>query len=119
MCTTTFLNSPDKLAIWRDGIYVLLAVEMREAATQKKQQSSINRWRHKRDKCQSSPLEYFQPLSLQQKATMARTKQTARRSTGSKAPLKQLATKAARKAMPNAGGVKKPHRYRPGTVAVS
>jgi len=50
---------------------------------------------------------------------MARTKQTARRSTGGEAPRKQLATKAARKAAPCAGGVKKPHRYRPGTVAVS
>ena len=49
---------------------------------------------------------------------MARTKQTARRSSGGKAPRKHLATKAARKAMPTAGGVKKPHRYRPGTVAV-
>ncbi|KAJ6487591.1 histone 3 [Mycena sanguinolenta] len=74
---------------------------------------------------------------------MARTKQTARKSTGGsssssptiidhfltfsfsflltgKAPRKQLATKAARKtAQPGAtGGVKKPHRFRPGTVAL-
>ncbi|TPX61695.1 hypothetical protein PhCBS80983_g00932 [Powellomyces hirtus] len=51
---------------------------------------------------------------------MARTKQTARKSTGGKAPRKQLATKAARKSAPNpsSGGVKKPHRYRPGTVAL-
>jgi hypothetical protein len=91
---------------------------------------------------------------------MARTKQTARKSTGGKcvaergtrisrerrrragrvrgatmrralrasprasplpltrAPRKQLATKAARKNAPAAGGVKKPHRYRPGTVAL-
>ncbi|KAF3859730.1 hypothetical protein F7725_022129 [Dissostichus mawsoni] len=49
--------------------------------------------------------------------TMARTKQTARKSTGGKAPRKQLATKAARKSAP-ATGVKKPHRYRPGTVAL-
>ena len=48
---------------------------------------------------------------------MARTKQTARKSTGGKAPRKQLATKAARKAQP-VGGVKKPHRFRPGTVAL-
>jgi histone H3 len=34
------------------------------------------------------------------------------------APRKQLATKAARKSAPAAGGVKKPHRYRPGTVAL-
>ncbi|KAG6872231.1 histone H3 [Termitomyces sp. Mi166 len=39
---------------------------------------------------------------------MARTKQTARKSTGGKAPRKQSAT----------GGVKKPHRFRPGTVAL-
>ena len=49
---------------------------------------------------------------------MARTKQTARKSTGGKAPRKALATKAARKSKPNAGGVKKPHRFRPGTVAL-
>ena len=49
---------------------------------------------------------------------MARTKQTARRSTGGKAPRKQLATKAARKSAPPTGGCKKPHRYRPGTVAL-
>ncbi|KAL4853697.1 histone H3 [Chlorella vulgaris] len=53
-----------------------------------------------------------------QHATMARTKQTARKSTGGKAPRKQLATKAARKSAPATGGVKKPHRYRPGTVAL-
>uniref|UniRef100_A0AAQ4RNK7 Core Histone H2A/H2B/H3 domain-containing protein n=2 Tax=Gasterosteus aculeatus aculeatus TaxID=481459 RepID=A0AAQ4RNK7_GASAC len=35
-----------------------------------------------------------------------------------KAPRKQLATKAARKSAPATGGVKKPHRYRPGTVAL-
>jgi hypothetical protein len=29
---------------------------------------------------------------------------------------KQLATKAARKSAPATGGVKKPHRYRPGNV---
>ncbi|KAI0728046.1 histone 3 [Fomitopsis betulina] len=52
---------------------------------------------------------------------MARTKQTARKSTGGKAPRKQLAAKSARKtaAAANAtGGVKKPHRFRPGTVAL-
>ncbi|CDO74419.1 hypothetical protein BN946_scf184867.g17 [Trametes cinnabarina] len=76
---------------------------------------------------------------------MARTKQTARKSTGGwyhfdhiacitgyeqsklmnihllgKAPRKQLATKAARKTAtaPATGGVKKPHRFRPGTVAL-
>ena len=50
---------------------------------------------------------------------MARTKQTARKSTtGSKAPRKQIPTKAARKTAPAMGGIKKPHRYRPGTVAL-
>ncbi|KAI0290420.1 histone H3 [Multifurca ochricompacta] len=52
---------------------------------------------------------------------MARTKQTARKSTGGKAPRKQLAAKSsARKTSAAAvtGGVKKPHRFRPGTVAL-
>jgi histone H3 len=49
---------------------------------------------------------------------MARTKQTARKSSGGKAPRKNLATKAARMSAPTSGGVKKPHRYRPGTVAL-
>eukprot|EP01099_Mayorella_cantabrigiensis_P005500 TRINITY_DN4440_c0_g3_i1.p1 TRINITY_DN4440_c0_g3~~TRINITY_DN4440_c0_g3_i1.p1 ORF type:complete len:155 (+),score=58.86 TRINITY_DN4440_c0_g3_i1:46-465(+) len=52
---------------------------------------------------------------------MARTKQTARKSTGGKAPRKQVASKAARKtatSAPSVGGVKKPHRFRPGTVAL-
>ncbi|KAF8682775.1 protein heterodimerization [Rhizoctonia solani] len=45
--------------------------------------------------------------------------QTARKSTGGKAPRKQLATKQARKSAPQTtGGVKKPHRFRPGTVAL-
>eukprot|EP01083_Nonionella_stella_P166644 557752_1 len=43
---------------------------------------------------------------------MARTRQTARKSTGGKAPRRQLASKAARKSAPTAGGVRKPHRYR-------
>ncbi|KAF8430659.1 histone H3 [Terfezia claveryi] len=58
---------------------------------------------------------------------MARTKQTARKSTGGKAPRKQIkqqfqqaAHKVARKVAhtSNSGGVKKPHRYKPGTVAL-
>jgi len=49
---------------------------------------------------------------------MARTKQTARKSTGGKAPRKMLATKTARKSAPATGGVKKPHRWRPGTRAL-
>ncbi len=50
---------------------------------------------------------------------MARTKQTARKSTGGKAPRSQLATKAARKSNPSISGLKKkPRRYRPGTLAL-
>ena len=56
---------------------------------------------------------------------MARTKQTARKQipTGGKAPRKQISNKeqikqAARKSAPAMGGIKKPHRYRPGTVAL-
>lgn len=49
---------------------------------------------------------------------MARTKLTARKSTGQKAPRKHLASKAARKTAASTGGVKKPHRFRPGTVAL-
>ena len=57
----------------------------------------------------ASPRDQTSPLP----SNMARTKQTARKSTGGKAPRKQLATKAARKSAPASGGVKKPHRYRP------
>jgi histone H3 len=54
---------------------------------------------------------------------MARTKQTARKnaSTGGKAPRKSVGVshKAARKSAPqSSGGVKKAHRYKPGTVAL-
>jgi hypothetical protein len=61
----------------------------------------------------------FEPLSLQQKATMAQTKQMARRSSRGKAPRKALATKTARNALPSAGGIKMPHWYHLGMVAVS
>ncbi|GFV16000.1 histone H3, embryonic [Trichonephila clavipes] len=49
---------------------------------------------------------------------MARTKQTARKSTKGKDPRKHLANKDARKSAPVTGGVKNAHRYRPGTVAL-
>jgi histone H3 len=52
---------------------------------------------------------------------MARTKQTAMKSKalGGKAPRKQLAIKANRVGKPMAlGAVKRPHRFRPGTVAL-
>ena len=42
-----------------------------------------------------------------------------RKSTGGKAPRKNLATKAARHSAPRYdGGTKRAHRYRPGTVAL-
>nr|XP_045090051.1 histone H3.3-like [Aegilops tauschii subsp. strangulata] len=50
---------------------------------------------------------------------MAQPKCTARKSTGGKAPTKDLMTEAAtRKTAPATGGVKKPRRYRHGTVAL-
>ena len=59
---------------------------------------------------------------------MARTRQTARKAVHDKAaaaaaaaaaPRKSVASKAARKSVPSTGGgVKKAHRYRPGTVAL-
>ena len=59
---------------------------------------------------------------------MARTKQTARQTTGGKEP-RTFLSQSARKSLsgatykrlssaPASGGVKKPHRYRPGTVAL-
>jgi histone H3 len=49
---------------------------------------------------------------------MARRKQTTRKSTGGMAPRKQRATKATRKFAPATGGVKKPHRFWVGRVAM-
>lgn len=55
---------------------------------------------------------------------MARTKQTARKTTDGPSPRRSLATKSASIAAKNARqskqvmSVKKPHRYRPGTVAL-
>ena len=49
---------------------------------------------------------------------MVRVKQTARKSMGGKVPRKFLSSLAARKSSPATSGVKKPHRYRPGTVAL-
>merc|ERR1712199_11496 len=47
---------------------------------------------------------------------MARTKMNARKSAGGKHPRKHIAAKAASKKV--AGGVKRAHRFRPGTVAL-
>ncbi len=51
---------------------------------------------------------------------MARTKQTARKHTGTKHPRKHIAHKAAAKGKQQSAtnGVKRPHRFRPGTVAL-
>ena len=51
---------------------------------------------------------------------MARMKQTARKSTSQKVPRKQLhALKIARKTAPILSpGVKKPHRFKPGVIAL-
>ena len=49
---------------------------------------------------------------------MARTKHTARKNTGGKAPRKHIAHKSTVKKSTTAGGIKKPHRFRPGTVAL-
>ena len=45
---------------------------------------------------------------------MARTKETACKNTGGLAPRKAIAAKKA----PSTGGIKKAHRFRPGTVAL-
>jgi histone H3 len=50
---------------------------------------------------------------------MARTKQTARKSTAQKVPRKQLVQqKINKKTAPVTTGVKKAHRFKPGTVAL-
>jgi histone H3 len=49
---------------------------------------------------------------------MARTKQTARKSTGGATPHFYLATKAARAAAQKGVSVRKPHRWHPGMVAL-
>ena len=49
---------------------------------------------------------------------MPRTKQTARKTQGLSTKRRRLMTMLPRKRAPPTGGVKKPHRYRPGTVAL-
>lgn len=57
------------------------------------------------------------PQRLVTRVGRART-QTSVKSVGGKVPRKQIVVKAARRSMPATGGVKRPHRYRPGTVAL-
>ena len=49
---------------------------------------------------------------------MARTKHTARKNTGAKQPRKHIAHKQSKGKSPATGGVKRAHRFRPGTVAL-
>ena len=49
---------------------------------------------------------------------MARTKQTARKSTGGRPPQTQAPNMAASMAASSTGGVRRPRRFRPGTVAL-
>jgi hypothetical protein len=50
---------------------------------------------------------------------MARTKQTARKSTAQKTPRKQIISRKVPIIIaPTSSGVKKPHRFKPGTVAL-
>ena len=49
---------------------------------------------------------------------MARTKRTAMKSVGGKRPMMLLASEAYSNSVPTSGGIKRPHRYRPGTVAL-
>ena len=50
---------------------------------------------------------------------MARTKQTARKSTAQKVPRKQLmSNKYVKKTSPITAGVKRAHKFKPGTVAL-
>ena len=108
----------DKLANWRIGIYVLLAVETREARKRSNNRRSIA-GATKETSANHHHWNISNHRHYNRKQPWLGLNRRQGRSTGGKAPLKQLATKAARKALPSAGGVKKPHRYRPGTVAVS
>ncbi|UYV62542.1 H3F3C [Cordylochernes scorpioides] len=49
---------------------------------------------------------------------MARVKRTASKDAGGKYPRKEFISKAVKKIAPATGYIKKPHRYRPGTVAL-
>ncbi len=49
---------------------------------------------------------------------MARTKQTSRKVVGGKVPRRQLVAKAFKESTSSKSGIKKPHRFKPGTVAL-
>merc|ERR1712078_888854 len=75
-------------------------------------------YRRRRTHPRASHVKHLQSAHQATRMGMARTKQTARKSTGGKAPRKQLASKAARKSANSVSGMKKPHRFRPGTKAL-
>ncbi|RWV99784.1 hypothetical protein GW17_00037295 [Ensete ventricosum] len=66
----------------------------------------------------SSPLDLNLPPLRPRPSLIAASPTLELESFLARAPRKQLATKAARKSAPATGGVKKPHRFRPGTVAL-
>jgi histone H3 len=63
-------------------------------------------------------LLYPRVTTINKVRKMARTKMTAVKAGYRPLLRKQLQTKVARRSAPTSGGVKKPHRYRPGTVAL-
>lgn len=64
-------------------------------------------------------LFFYKTKSHHERKNMARTKQTPRRHHGVKVPAQRLIqAAAARKTAPSTGGIKKRHRFRPGTVAL-
>ncbi|TKC35997.1 hypothetical protein EI555_001644, partial [Monodon monoceros] len=109
-----------KVTIAQGGVLPNIQAVLLPKKTEKKPKNIVKK-QHKEDKGEKGlkiAIQREADLAAFGKSVMARTKQTARKSTGGKAPRKQLATKAARKSAPATGGVKKPHRYRPGTVAL-
>ena len=113
---------------WEVGL-LQLAFRVLQLADQLGNTGAVPTVRHdeRRQMCEddtkSAPDLYVAPSAvvaqLSQIFIMARTKSTAPKHIlqGGKQPRKKLAEKAARKSAPPAA-IKKPHRYRPGTVAI-
>ncbi|KAG8217182.1 histone H3-like protein [Butyriboletus roseoflavus] len=82
--------------------------------------ANTERWQHGGSKQRFRPSTSSQSSEDGLIPSDGTSNQTARKTTGGKAPRKQLATKQTRKSVAAAatGGVKKPHRFRPGTVAL-
>ena len=83
------------------------------ALDESKQAATLKGWAVCLLRHQSPSSQTLSPSTRHYLSSMARTKQTARKSTGGKAPRKQLATKAARKSAPATGGVKKVSTFLP------